>query len=112
MTLFTNGKSTFTAEQNETLERHLIKIVEKEIRELEHVNGQLQNIIFKDGSKKIVKVIYTRIPFEQHCPIPEQLGCELNDDGYIKIDTSHKTTIGGIFACGDIVRDPELVLES
>ncbi len=103
LTLFTNGKSILTAEQSAILERHHIRIIENEIGELEHINGQLQNIIFKDGSKKSVKAIYTRLPFEQHCLIPELLGCELTEDGYIKIDTSHKTTINGIFACGDIV---------
>lgn len=103
LTLLTNGKSSLTAEQTTSLERHGIKIAEKEIEELEHVNGQLQSIIFKDGSKKIVKAIYTRLPFEQHCQIPEQLGCQLTEDGYIKIDTSHKTTINGLFACGDNV---------
>jgi len=103
LTLFTNGKSTLTSEQAAELERHHIKTVEKEIEELEHINGQLQNIIFKDGSKKSLKVIYTRLPFKQHCLIPEHLGCELTEDGYIKIDTSHKTTINDIFACGDNV---------
>ncbi|MEQ8420864.1 MAG: NAD(P)/FAD-dependent oxidoreductase [Arenibacter algicola] len=103
LTLFTNGKSILTVEQSAILERHQIKIMEKEIAELEHINGQLQNIIFKDGLKKSVKAIYTRLPFEQHCPIPEQLGCELTEDGYIKIDDAHKTTINGIFASGDNV---------
>jgi len=103
LTLFTNGKSTLTTEQTENLEKHNINTEEKEIEELEHINGQLQHIIFKDGSKKIVHAIYTRLPFEQQCQIPEQLGCELTEDGYIKIDTSHKTPIKGIFACGDNV---------
>lgn len=103
LTLFTNGKSILTAEQSAILERHHINIVEKEIGELEHINGQLQNIIFKDGSKKSLKAIYTRLPFEQHCQIPEQLGCELTEDGYIKIDATHETTINGVFACGDNV---------
>ncbi|HOZ85569.1 MAG TPA: NAD(P)/FAD-dependent oxidoreductase [Niabella sp.] len=101
LTLFTNGKSTLTGEQTAKLERHRITIVEKEIAELEQINGHLQNIIFKDGSKKIAKAIYTRLPFEQHCQIPEQLGCELTEDGYIKIDDSYKTTVKGIYASGD-----------
>jgi thioredoxin reductase len=29
------------------------------------------------------------------------MGCELTDEGYIKIDAFQKTTINGIFACGD-----------
>lgn len=103
LTLFTNGKSILTTKQTSLLEKHHIKTVENKIEELEHINGQLQNIIFKDGSKKTVRAIYTRLPFEQHCLIPEQLGCELTEDGYIKVDAAHHTTIKDIFACGDNV---------
>lgn len=101
LTLFTNGKSTLTTEQTATLEKHNIKIVEKKIGELKHVNGQLRNIIFKDGLKYSVKAICTRLPFEQHCQIPEQFGCELTEDSYFKIDVFHKTSIESVFACGD-----------
>ncbi len=101
LTLFTNGDSTLTSEQKSELEKHSIEIVEKEIKELEHLNGQLKNIIFKDGSKQIVKAIYTRLPFEQNCAIIEQLGCELTEDGYIKIDAFQKTTTRDVCACGD-----------
>ncbi len=103
LTLFTNGHATLTTEQRTTLERHHIEIVEGDVEEFEHLNGQLQGIIFRDGSRKSVNVLYTRVPFEQHCPIPEQLGCELIEDMYIKIDSSHRTTMEGIFACGDNV---------
>jgi thioredoxin reductase len=103
LTLFTNGKSTLTTVQTENLEKNNIKTEEKEIERLEHINGQLDFIIFKDGSSKRIKALYTRPMFEQHCPISEQLGCELTEDGYIKIDPFHRTTIKGIFACGDNV---------
>ena len=29
------------------------------------------------------------------------MGCELTDDGYIKVDPFQETTIKGVFACGD-----------
>ena len=60
-----------------------------------------KSIIFKDGSKQIVKAIYTKLPFEQNCTVPEQLGCEITEDGYIKIDATQKTTTKDVFACGD-----------
>ena len=101
LTLFTNGHSTLTAEQTEKLENHHIKIVEKEIERLEHNNGYLQNIIFKDGTKSSLKTIYAHSPFEQHCQIPELLGCELTGEGYIKVDPFQETTVNGVFACGD-----------
>jgi len=37
----------------------------------------------------------------QHCNIPIDLGCELTDEGYIKTDPIQRTSIHGIYACGD-----------
>jgi thioredoxin reductase len=101
LTLYTNGKSTLTLEQTEKLEKRQINIVENEIERLEHHNGYLQNIIFKDGTKTEVKAMYSRNSFKQHCTIPESLGCELNDEGYIKVNHFQETSIDGVYACGD-----------
>jgi len=75
--------------------------VEDEIQELKHKNGHLQQIIFKNGKTVRADVVYARCPFVQHCAIPESLGCELNDKGYLKVDASQKTGVHGVFACGD-----------
>lgn len=101
LTLFTNGKSILTLEQTEKLLKHKVEIVETQIDHFDHINGQLQNILFKDGSKLSMKALYSRTPFEQHSSIPTMLGCELTEEGYIKVDAFQKTTVSGIFACGD-----------
>ncbi len=101
LTLFTNGKSTFISEQTARLANHRINVVESEIEKLEHTNGILHTIIFKDGTTFSIKVLYSQSPFEQHCTIPKTLGCELTDEGYIKVDHLQKTSVHGIFACGD-----------
>lgn len=101
LTLFTNGISAMTVLQKEKLEQRQVKIVEKTIDRLEHTDGYVERIIFKDGSMFPVKAIYAPSPFEQHCKIPQLLGCEFTEEGYIKIDSFHETTIGGIFAIGD-----------
>jgi len=101
LTLFTNGRSTLSSSQREKIEKHDIKIVEKEIEKLEHIDGYIRNIIFKDGTKSALKALYSRPPFKQHCSIPESLGCELTDMGYIKTDTFQKTTVHGVYASGD-----------
>lgn len=101
LTLFTNGSSTLTVEQRKKLQQHQIKIVEKEIEKFEHDHGHIQNIRFKDGTKAPVKAVYAPSPFVQHCTIPELLGCELTEEGYIKIDNFQETTLKGVFAIGD-----------
>ena len=60
------------------------------------------NFLTQDGKKSSMKALYTRCPFEQHCTIPEALGCEKTDQGYIKTDFFQKTTVHGIFAVGII----------
>lgn len=101
LTLFTNGASAFTTEQKDQLKKHCIDIVETAVEKLEHSNGHIQNIIFSDGSKFSIKALYAPVPFEQHCTIPQLLGCELTEEGYIKVDPFMETTIAGVFACGD-----------
>jgi len=101
LTLYTNGPSGLTAEQENQLTTRQIRIIDKEIANLAHIDGQVQNLIFRDGSQSPVKAIYTRAPFVQHCIIPAALGCEQTEEGHIKVDTFQETTVSGIYACGD-----------
>jgi thioredoxin reductase len=101
LTLFTNGNSTLSVAQSDHLRSHNITIIEKKIDRLVHINGILQNIAFKDGTCIFIKAIYAPSTFEQQCHIPASLGCELTNDGYIKVDSFQETTVKGIFACGD-----------
>jgi thioredoxin reductase len=101
LTLFTNGSSTLTTGQTTKLNNHAIKIVASPIDKLEHQHGHLQKIIFKDGTSAALEALYVRNPFEQHCAIPEMLGAEFTEAGYIKTDNLQKTTVPGVFACGD-----------
>ena len=101
LTLYTNGKSTLTKNQIDKLVKRHIQVVEDEIFKLEHENGYLQNILFKNGNSVPIKALYARSPFVQHSDIPQSLGCELTEDGYIKVNSEQKTTVHGIFASGD-----------
>lgn len=101
LTIFTNGESTLSQEQTEKITKHGIPIIEKEIAYLKHEKGNVRQIVFKDDSSFEIQAIYSRPDFEQHCKIPEILGCELTEHGYIKVDLFQKTTVENVFACGD-----------
>ncbi|MCB0768132.1 MAG: NAD(P)/FAD-dependent oxidoreductase [Flavobacteriales bacterium] len=101
LTLYTHGRSTLTKEHLSALSAHQIAIVEGEVAELSHEHGQLHGIRFKDGSAHSLHALYAMPAFEQHCPIPQELGCAMTEDGYIQVDGLQRTSVPGIYACGD-----------
>ncbi|PZF71784.1 NAD(P)/FAD-dependent oxidoreductase [Taibaiella soli] len=101
LTILTNGPSVFTVEQIEILKSRGIRINETEIDRLQHTDGNIQKIIFKDGNQLEIKAIYHKPAFEQHSDIPVALGCGVTEHGYIITDEMQKTWVPGVFACGD-----------
>lgn len=99
--LFTNGKSNLTGEQEENLKSKHIEIVEAKIEAFEHSQGYIKEIKLSDGSGQKVTSVFTRVGFKQHCLIPEELGCDLTDQGYIKVDNLMRSTVKGVFAASD-----------
>lgn len=101
LTIFTNGKSTMTDEQTEQLKNKGIQIIETGIASLKHTEGQIEAIVFKDGTSLNLKALYAKLPFEQHSDIPGKMGCAFSPSGHIEVDVFQKTSIPGVFACGD-----------
>lgn len=101
VTLLTTGTANFHPEQLAKLNKHDIAIIETGVAKIEHGNGYLQQIIFTDGSRRSFKALYAAVPFTQSSDIPVSLGCELTEAGHLKTDGFQKTTVPGVFACGD-----------
>lgn len=101
LTLYTNGKSTLTPEQTEKLLSKNVIISEKKIIQIIHQDGKIQSLVFEDGSQEKIKALYAKPEFEQSTPLISELGCELKENGYVDIDQLHKTSVSGIYACGD-----------
>jgi thioredoxin reductase len=101
LTLFTNGPATFDETVKDLLAKINVPVNEKYIGRIDHENGHIQQLVFEDNSSIQLNAMYARPAFEQHCPIPQQLGCGLNEQGYLIVDGSQKTTVPGIYAAGD-----------
>lgn len=101
LTIFTNGKASFSREQFGKLQENNIQVNQKEISKIIHSEGKIRAIEFQDNSSANVEAVYAKPNFEQHCKLPEKLGCEINEQGLLKVDNFQKTTISGIYACGD-----------
>jgi thioredoxin reductase len=103
LTLYTNGEASLGDDQKLKLAKYGIELVEDAIEELEHDEGKLQRIIFKEGRMTALNVLYAPLPFQQHSDLPVRLGCAMTKEGYIEINPMHMTTVEGVYACGDNV---------
>ncbi len=101
ITILTSGKTYFSDVQLQKLQDNHIEIIDKEVLEIVHHLGNVNAVTFTDGSQVKFDAIYASVPFIQHSQIPQELGCELNEQGYIKTDSFQMTNIEGVFACGD-----------
>lgn len=99
--ILTSGQAVFTAEQSARLEKYDIRVMEEEITEIVHEKGWVRKVLLKGGEQVDFEAVYAALPFVQHSGIPASLGCELTEHGYIRVDAFQKTTVNGVFACGD-----------
>ena len=101
ITLLSRGKANFTDEQLSKLKQNNIEIIETEISEMKHQNGNIESLILADDKILNFDAVYGAFSFKQHSDIPENLGCEMTEIGHIKIDQFQKTNVSGLFVCGD-----------
>ncbi|AMR32426.1 pyridine nucleotide-disulfide oxidoreductase [Mucilaginibacter sp. PAMC 26640] len=101
LTLLTNGPSQLSKQQTAGLEKHNITINEIPLRKVVHEGGYLNHVIFEDNSVLALNAMYAKLAFAQHCTLPQDLGCELTELGFIQIDEFQQTSVSGVFAAGD-----------
>jgi thioredoxin reductase len=102
LTIFTNGPSEIPEEMVAKMKVHNIKIVEDEIEALEHTEGKLHHLLFKNGERHPLQTLYAQPPFELPTLIPQELGCELTEHGHVLVDGCQRTSVDGVYGAGDM----------
>ena len=101
LSILTMGKANFSEAERVKLDYNQIEIIEEEVAAIEHENGRLKRLNFKNGTNKEIDVLYAALPFVQSSDIPIALGCELTETGFIKVSEMQATSVAGVYACGD-----------
>lgn len=101
LTLFTNGPAELDISQREKLKQNKIQIIENKLISIAHLNGKINKVYPENLPAVSLDALYAAVPFRQHSEIPEKLGCKLTESGHLQVDSFQKTTIPGIYACGD-----------
>ena len=109
VTLLSNGEPlNIPANTLESLHTVGIKIRAERITTLEGNGGQLIQADFADAEPLRLDALFFHLGSEPRCNLAEQLGCELDEDGYIVVDRGQETSAPGAHAAGDITGPPHL----
>ncbi len=99
----TNGHSVLNEEQKAFFDKHGIRVIEDKIVALAGKDGQLERVVFENGSGIERTGGLVGIQWKQATTIGQDLGCEVNAMGGIATDEQGRTNIKGVYAAGDTV---------
>ncbi|WP_119079111.1 NAD(P)/FAD-dependent oxidoreductase [Chitinophaga alhagiae] len=101
LVICTNGPAAFTKEQLQSLARRHIKVLEEKVAKVEDAPGGIQ-ITFSDGTVLHKSAAYVKTSLVYHTELAVQLGCELTEQGSIKVNGLYETSVAGVLAAGDV----------
>jgi thioredoxin reductase len=106
----TNGRARISRTHRQQLEAQGIALYEAAISRVEGEAGQVQRIVFADGSSIACDTIFFTAPQSQQCELARRVGCEFTRKGTVKTDHLGKTCVPGIYVVGDASRDVQFVI--
>ena len=112
ITLFMSDSYRITHKELDEAKKLKIKLVENDIPVKITVNkkGSLTGIMCKSGKSCPGDVIFYYIGYKVRNQIARQLGCEVDDQGFVKVNSMQQTTIPNVYAVGDIATDRHYVV--
>jgi thioredoxin reductase len=102
LVLCTNGSSSLTGHERDALISLGVQIIETPIARIEGYDGQVERIVFEDGQTLPRERIFVRTNPVQHAPFAHNLGCEMLEGGFVKVDEFGRTSVPGVYAAGDL----------
>jgi thioredoxin reductase len=108
--LCTNGPSRIPEMERERLARYEVRVIEKKIIRLEGAPPQLERIVFEDGSGVDRTGMFFSTGSGQRSELIRQLGCEVTRKGAARIHRRQRSSVPGVFICGDAAEDSQYVI--
>src|SRR5918911_633543 len=112
VTLFINDSNKMKLEELDEAKKLKIKIVQNDIPVEIAANkkGCLTGIVCKSGRLYPGDIIFYYMGYKARNQIARQLGCEVDDEGFVKVNKMQQTTIHNVYAIGDIATDRHYVV--
>jgi thioredoxin reductase len=104
--LCTQGPAGLTVDQRAALEAQAIPVCEQPVVRFDGSDGQLERLLFADGSSLGRRVLFFHGDQALSSNLPVRIGCRLTSQRRIEVDEGHRTSVDGVFAAGDGARRP------
>jgi thioredoxin reductase len=93
----------------EVLTRHEVAVVETCATRMLGRRGDLQGVELADGRVVPAELLFFSVDHAPRTALARDLGCAIDDEGYVEIDADGRTTAEGVYAAGDVVPGLQLV---
>ncbi|HEY6960889.1 MAG TPA: NAD(P)/FAD-dependent oxidoreductase [Gaiellaceae bacterium] len=101
--IFFTHRHALTEAEREQLEALDIRVIDGEVRDIVVEDDRLKGVVLGDGRTVERTALFIR---PQMRPRPgrllEQLGCETDDAGFIRVDTVGRTSVSRVWAAGNV----------
>jgi thioredoxin reductase len=113
LTVLTHGHPPDLEEKaRAALKRWGIPVREDVIERLEGEDGQVQRVVYHDGSTEDYDALFFHIASGPGSSFAADMGCQADEDGILEIDREYQTTVPGVYAAGDIVPGSRLAIRA
>lgn len=110
VTVVTNGRRFQGDEACRTqLARNRCDLVEEDALAFEGARGSLEGVRLQSGRVLPASLAFFSVAHTPRTDLAASLGCELDDEGYVRVDHEGLTTVPGVYAAGDVVPGLQLV---
>ncbi|RJE87095.1 NAD(P)/FAD-dependent oxidoreductase [Paenibacillus sp. 1011MAR3C5] len=101
ITFCTNGPDGLTDSERETLQRR-VPLYDSPIRHIHSDDGIVREVVLEDGTSIPCRGIFFKPDLVMGSDLPHAIGCQLSEEGHVKVDAFGKTSVPGIFSAGDM----------
>jgi thioredoxin reductase len=110
VTYYADGRNKLKPAEVETLSANNISIISYPLERLDGKEGQLKNIMFKNGESRRCDALFFVNGFDQQCNLAETFGCNMTRKGVVLTNRYQQTNIEGLYVAGDASRDMHFVV--
>ncbi|MBX3013735.1 MAG: NAD(P)/FAD-dependent oxidoreductase [Caldilineaceae bacterium] len=110
LVICTDGPATFTEAEWQLLRARLVRVIETPLTGLTGVGEQLDTLHFADDSTLARHAIFINLRTSQPSDLVAGLGCEVDENGFVKVDAQGRTKVAGVYAAGDMTSPMRAVI--